>query len=85
VTVAVVEHGFPVSRCVPCGRDVLLHVHVDERGEERRLCLHCDAEIDPAEVRWVEEAALAALGYGVAGEGGGCGKPDCGQGRCGRA
>lgn len=83
MTAAVVGHGFPVSRCARCGRDVLLHLHVDERGEERRFCLHCDAEIDPVEVRWVEEAALAPLGYGMIVEGG-CGKPGCGQGRCGR-
>jgi hypothetical protein len=84
VSATLAEQGFPVSRCARCGRDVLLHVHFDADGEERRLCLHCDAEIDPAEVRWVEQSALDALGYGVASEGG-CGKLDCGQGRCGRS
>lgn len=76
--------GFPVARCAPCGRDVLTHVHVDERGEDRRLCVHCDAEIDPAEVRWVPADVLSDAGYEVLEEGtGGCGRPGCGQGRCG--
>jgi len=57
---------------------------VDERGELHRLCLHCDAEMDPEEVRWVEESALDDLGYGVRGDSGGCGRPGCGKGRCGR-
>ncbi len=80
----VADPGYPVSRCAPCGRDVLLHVVPDGDGELRRCCLHCDAEIDPAEVRWVDEAALDRLGYGLVAEGG-CGKPGCGQGRCGRS
>ena len=79
--------GFPVARCAPCGRDVLLHVHLDADDRERILCVACDAEIDPLEVRWVAEAALNELGYALAGEVGlsGCGRPGCGGGRCGRA
>jgi hypothetical protein len=74
---------FPVARCGPCGRDVLTHVHVDERGEDRRLCVHCDAGIDPAEVRWMTAEELAGAGYEVIGEEtAGCGRPGCGQGRC---
>jgi hypothetical protein len=77
---------FPVARCALCARDVLTHVHLDERGEERRLCLHCDAELDPAELRWVTAEELAGVGYAVmAEEGAGCGRPGCGQGRCGNA
>ncbi len=79
------DAGFPVSHCARCGRDVLLHVHLDDHGEAHRLCLHCDAEMDPEEVRWVEESKLGDFGYGVRGEGGGCGRPGCGFGRCGRA
>jgi hypothetical protein len=71
----------PVARCALCARDVLTHVHLDDDGRERRLCLHCDAELDPAEVRWVASDGLAGLGYEVAPEGG-CGRPGCGQGRC---
>jgi hypothetical protein len=78
------EPEFPVSHCVPCGRDVLTHVHVDERGAEHRFCLHCDAEIDLAAVRWIGEPALEPLGYRLDGdEPLGCGRPGCGQGRCG--
>jgi hypothetical protein len=85
VTDAVVEagDGFPVARCARCARDVLTHVHLDERGEPRRLCLHCDAELDPAEVRWIDEARLDPLGYGLEREdGAGCGRPGCGRGNC---
>ena len=75
--------GFPVARCARCARDVLTHVHLDEGGEPRRLCLHCDAELDPAEVRWVDEARLGPLGYGLEREDGvGCGRPGCGRGNC---
>src|SRR2546427_8041347 len=40
------ESDFPVARCARCAREVLTHVHLDEGGEARRLCLHCDAEIE---------------------------------------
>jgi hypothetical protein len=65
---------------------VLLHVQLDADERERIHCLACDAEIDPLEVRWVEEAALGELGYAVADAVGisGCGRPGCGGGRCGR-
>ena len=49
------ETGFPVAPCSRCGREVLTHVHLDATGEPRRLCFHCDAEIEPATVRWVDE------------------------------
>jgi hypothetical protein len=81
------EPDFPVSRCAPCGRDVLTHVCLGDDGTERRRCVHCDAEIDPDELRWVLEPELEQLGYAFQSEEvvGGCGKPGCGQGRCGRA
>ncbi len=78
---AELDDGFPVARCARCARDVLTHVHVDVRGDERRLCLHCDAELDPREVRWVAESELEPLGYGLEEEGG-CGRPGCGKGNC---
>jgi hypothetical protein len=79
----VLESEFPIARCAQCARQVLTHVHLGEDGEPRRLCLHCDAEIDPGEVRWVEEAALEPLGYGLhRAEEGGCGRPGCGRGNC---
>jgi hypothetical protein len=79
--VAALDDGFPVARCARCARDVLTHVHLDARGDERRLCLHCDAELDPREVRWVAEGELEPLGYGLEEEGG-CGRPGCGKGNC---
>jgi hypothetical protein len=79
--------GFPVSRCAPCGREVLVHAILDTGDRERIRCVSCDAEMDPLEVRWVDEAQLNELGYGLAGEVGvaGCGRPGCGGGRCGNA
>jgi hypothetical protein len=60
-------------------------VHLDEAGAERRRCLHCDAEIDPGEVRWVLAPEMERLGYELEADGqGGCGRPGCGQGACGR-
>ena len=75
---------FPVARCAPCGRDVLAHVTIDQADAERYGCIHCDAEIDPLELRWVAEAELDAVGYGIWTERENCGRPDCGGGRCGR-
>lgn len=78
-----VESGFPVARCALCARDVLTHVRVDEDGRERRCCIQCDAELDPAEVRWVGATELETVGYSLFGDPGeGCGRPGCGQGRC---
>ncbi len=75
------EPDFPVSSCVPCGRDVLTHVVLDDAGNEERRCLHCDAALDPSAVRWVLAAELDTLGYDV-GDGEGCGRPGCGKGNC---
>jgi len=79
--------GFPVARCAPCDREVLVHVVLDVGDQERIRCVTCDAEIDPLEVRWIAEAALNELGYALDPEVGmsGCGRPGCGGGRCGRA
>lgn len=78
-----VDAAYPVSRCARCARDVLTHVHLDAHGEAHRLCFHCDAEIDPAEVRWMDEAALEPLGYALHRDvADGCGRPDCGRGNC---
>ncbi|HZP40548.1 MAG TPA: hypothetical protein VFD84_03450 [Candidatus Binatia bacterium] len=78
------EADFPLAHCARCARDVLTHVRLDGEGREGRACVHCDAALDPAEIRWVDAAALDRAGYAVLGEpGGGCGRPGCGQGRCG--
>ena len=73
---------FPVARCAPCGRDVLAHLAPDDADAERYGCIHCDAELDPVELRWVAEPELAGFGYAVWAEGEHCGRPDCGGGRC---
>ncbi len=39
----------------------------------------------PADVRWLPLAELEAAGYGFVLPEGGCGRPDCGNGRCGRS
>jgi hypothetical protein len=76
---------FPVTRCAECARDVLCCVELDARDEERIRCVECAAEIDPAAVRWLAFEELERAGYGFAIPEGGCGRPDCGQGRCGRS
>ena len=73
---------FPIARCAPCDRDVLAHLWLDDHDGERYGCIHCDAELDPRELRWVSEDALAAAGYAVWAEREHCGRPDCGGGRC---
>ena len=73
---------FPVARCVPCGREVLAHLWLDDADGERYGCIHCDAELDPAELRWLAEPDLAGVGYGLLAEREHCGRPDCGGGRC---
>jgi hypothetical protein len=80
------DAGFPVAACAVCGRDVLTHLEFDELDRSRRRCVHCNAELDPDELRWVPRADLEALGYGELGEegAGGCGRPGCGNGACGR-
>jgi len=84
LTPAPEERHFPVARCAPCGRDVLTHAVLDARGREDRCCVHCDATLDPEEIRWVGVPALNDLGYAMEGENeSGCGREGCGQGRCG--
>ena len=82
MTVDVPETTFPVARCAPCGRDVLAHVWLDPGADERYGCIHCDAEIDPAELRWVAERELDGIGYATWAEREHCGRPDCGGGKC---
>jgi len=75
---------FPLGHCARCKREVLVGMVLDERGEERRHCVHCEAELDPELLRWVSEAELEQVGYASWIEGEHCGRPDCGGGRCGR-
>jgi hypothetical protein len=84
MTGALLDGEFPVGHCARCEKDVLVGVSLDERGEERRRCVHCEAELDPALLRWVSESELDGVGYAAWTEGEHCGRPDCGGGRCGR-
>lgn len=78
------DETFPVASCGPCGREVLTHLVLVPGDDPERRCLHCDAAIDPDELRWVFESELDPLGYGLASEGGGCGSGGCGTGGCSR-
>jgi hypothetical protein len=71
------------AHCDTCGRDVLTHTDYAADGAERRLCVHCDGDVT-SEPRSVRIADLDAEGYAVLEEEG-CGRPDCGGGRCGRS
>lgn len=73
---------FTFAWCAGCERDVLTHAHYDAEGTERRLCVHCDGDV--ANERTVQVGDLEAEGYAVF-EQQGCGKPDCGGGRCNRS
>jgi hypothetical protein len=76
---------FPVTCCASCAREVLCYLDLD--GDERQIicCVECATPADPAAVRWLTLADLEALGYGLVLPEAGCGRPDCGQGRCGRS
>jgi hypothetical protein len=78
------EGLIPVGRCARCETQVLAVLWLDAGREERRACARCDAELDPAELEWLTEAELDALGYASYAEAEHCGRPDCGGGRCGR-
>ena len=74
----------PVGHCARCKKDVLAVLWFDEHEEERRACAHCEAGLDPAELRWLTETELEAVGYAAYAEAEHCGRPDCGGGRGGR-
>lgn len=82
------EHAdteFPATHCVVCDREVLCYLDLDEAEREIVRCFECSTPADGAEVRWLDLQDLETLGYGFVLPPGGCGRPDCGQGRCGRA
>jgi hypothetical protein len=72
---------FPVADCGACSRVVLAHLWMADGGEESHRCIHCDAVL--ADVRWVDEGELGEIGYAEITQDAGCGRPDCGRGRCG--
>ena len=82
MTGARLDGEFPLGSCARCDKEVLVGVTLDERGEERRHCVHCEAELDPTLLRWVYEEELERVGYASWIEREHCGRPDCGGGRC---
>lgn len=75
----------PVGPCAPCAREVLCFRDLDEGDQDRFRCVECAEPVDAAAVTWRDLQDLATLGYGAVLPEGGCGRPDCGQGRCGRS
>jgi hypothetical protein len=84
MTGVLLDGEFPVGHCAGCKKEVLTAVVPDERGGERRHCVHCEAELDPGLLRWVSGEELERVGYAAWVEREHCGRPDCGGGRCGR-
>lgn len=74
---------FTLGWCEGCGREVLTHADYGADGVERRCCVHCDQLIE-AGMRLARGNELAAHGYGLL-EFAGCGKSNCGGGRCGQS
>jgi hypothetical protein len=76
---------FPIVRCAVCAREVLGYLDLDADDREVTRCLECATAADPAAVRLGDLHAIEAIGYGYVLPEGGCGRPDCGQGRCGKS
>lgn len=74
--------AFIVGWCAICNREVLTCADYDPAGEEVRHCVHCDQRVARA-LHAVRGDELTSRGYAVHEERG-CGRPDCGNGRCGR-
>ncbi len=74
--------AFTVGWCAICDREVLTCADYDAEGDELRRCVHCDQRVSRA-LHAVRGDELTTRGY-VVDEPGGCGRPDCGNGRCGR-
>lgn len=75
---------FPIVRCASCATDVLGHLDLDEHDAPIVRCVVCAAIAAPDAVRFGDVHALEAIGYGFVVPESGCGRPDCGRGRCGR-
>ncbi|MEO8605519.1 MAG: hypothetical protein ABI629_23320 [bacterium] len=75
------ESEFTVGWCAACDRDVLTYADVDEASEAAPRCVHCEQRV--GRLRTATGEDLPQHGYGVL-EDAGCGRPDCGNGRCGR-
>jgi len=73
---------FALGWCAGCAREVLTHTDYGAEGAEQRRCVHCDHPVE-AGVRRARGSELAEHGYGLV-EASGCGKSNCGGGRCGQ-
>jgi hypothetical protein len=69
---------FPLGWCSQCAREVLMALR--HEGDARE-CVHCGAPIS-GRVRDARGMDLGEAGYALHEEQG-CGRPDCGGGRCG--
>jgi len=75
---------FPIVHCPVCERDVLGYLDLDEQEQRVTRCLECATVAAAVAIRWGDLHAIEAIGYGFVLPEAGCGRPDCGQGRCGR-
>ena len=55
---------FAAGRCRFCEREVVTYPVGDPSSPEARRCIHCDEKI-AGELRWIDAADLAGLGYDV--------------------
>ena len=76
---------FPITHCAVCARDVLCYLDLDDQDREVARCFECGTIAASGTLRWGDLHAIEALGYGFVLPEAGCGRPDCGRGRCGRA
>ena len=51
-----------MSHCIECEKLVLTYVGLDEAGNERRACVHCDGAVAD-EIQWVSPGELEQSGY----------------------
>jgi hypothetical protein len=76
---------FPVAPCARCAKDVLCYFELGKHDAEVVRCVDCDTPAEATVVRWLDLHRLEELGYGFVLPAGGCGRPGCGEGRCGRS
>jgi hypothetical protein len=72
------ELDFPLGWCEHCQREVLTGASADS---DARYCVHCGDPI-AGRIRQIRGMDLGDSGYALHEEQG-CGRPDCGGGRCG--
>jgi hypothetical protein len=80
-----VPTDFPIVRCAVCAAEVLGYLDLDEQDQEITRCLVCSTAADATAIRFGDLHAIEEIGYGFVLPEAGCGRPDCGRGRCGRS